>query len=132
MADNLHINIVTPSSLYLTDTVEMVVIPGEQGDFGVLKDHVPFISMIRPGVIEIIKEKGAATRLFVSDGYAETHGDQCTILAEHVEDASGLTREAAQKELDAARKSLERASGDAERIKAEKAITIAETKLLVC
>ena len=128
MSEALQIHIVTPAALLLSEEVEMVVIPGAEGDFGVMKDHVSFISMIRPGVIEVYQSGSVSQRYFVSGGYAETHGHECTILAEMIENMAEITNESVAQELKDAQKSLERAENDTERSKAEQAIYIAEAK----
>ncbi len=53
MADTVEFELVSPEKLLLSKAVEMVVVPGAEGDFGVLPRHAPFISAIRPGVIDV-------------------------------------------------------------------------------
>lgn len=125
----LTCTLVTPEKLVFSEEVEMVVVPGQEGDFGVMADHVPFISIIRPGVVAL--HKGAEVeKIFISAGYAETHGAECTILAETAEPLSSISRESAENGVVTARKDIEYAKDELERTRAEKALEIAEARKL--
>ena len=82
MAEKLRFELVSPERLLLSEEVRMVVIPGAEGNFGALPRHAPFLSMIRPGVIEVYAEKQVSERLFVAGGYAEVTPVRCTVLAD--------------------------------------------------
>lgn len=82
MADKIHFDLVSPKRLLLSEDVDMVTLPGAEGDFGVLAGHAPVISTLRPGVIEV---KGGSTpdlRLFVRGGFAEVDQTKVIVLAE--------------------------------------------------
>src|ERR1700732_5597825 len=82
MADRVQFELVTPERLVLSTMVEMVVVPGTEGNFGVLPGHAPLISTIRPGTIEIY-EGGTVTRqIFIVSGTAEVTPERCTVLAD--------------------------------------------------
>lgn len=123
----LTCNLVTPERLLFSAAVDMVVVPGAEGDFGVLAHHAPFISIIRPGVVEM-HLGNAVEKFFISAGYAETHGTECTILAESAEPLEALNKEKIEADLLKARKDLEYAGDDAARTRAETALFVAETK----
>lgn len=83
MADKIAFEIVSPERLLVSDAADLVTVPGTDGDFGVLAGHMPLISTLRPGVIDI--RGGAASgdmRLFVVGGFAEANVDKLTVLAE--------------------------------------------------
>ncbi|MBT6203180.1 MAG: F0F1 ATP synthase subunit epsilon [Rhodospirillaceae bacterium] len=82
MADKVNFELVSPERLLVSDQFDMVVIPGGDGDFGVLPDHAPLISTIRAGVIEIHEGGSIAHRVFVGGGFSEVMPDRCTVLAE--------------------------------------------------
>ena len=85
MAD-LHFELVTPEKLVMSDDVYMVVVPGSEGEFGVLEGHAPFMSTVRDGVLKIYKtENGAPDEIIVQGGFAEVGDNGLTVLAEHVE-----------------------------------------------
>jgi F-type H+-transporting ATPase subunit epsilon len=82
MAGRIQFELVTPERLLLSEAVEMVVVPGTEGNFGVLPGHAPLISTIRPGTIEIY-EGGTVTRqIFIVSGTAEVTPERCTVLAD--------------------------------------------------
>ena len=81
----LNFEIVTPEKLVRTDSVYMVVVPGTEGDFGVLEGHAPFMSTIRDGDVQIFQsDKGAPEIIRIEGGFAEVNEKGLTILAEHV------------------------------------------------
>jgi F-type H+-transporting ATPase subunit epsilon len=83
MVDKISFDVVSPERLLISDEADMVTVPGSEGDFGVLAGHMPLISTLRPGVIDI---KGGVvsgdTRFFVLGGFAEVNPTKLTILAE--------------------------------------------------
>ncbi len=81
-AERVAFELVSPERLLLSEPVEMVVVPGAEGDFGVLPGHAPMISTLRPGVISIYQGGTARTRIFVAGGFAEVTPERCTVLAE--------------------------------------------------
>ena len=82
----LHFELVTPSKLVRSEDVHMVVVPGSEGEFGVLEGHSPFMSTIRDGEVQIFKtEGGAPETIEVRGGFAEVGDKGLTVLAEHVE-----------------------------------------------
>jgi len=100
MADRVQFELVTPEKLILSTEVEMVVVPGTEGNFGVLPGHAPLISTIRPGMIEIYETRPIVTeRIFVVSGIAEVTPERCTVLAEEAMSPSSLDRTAIEAEL---------------------------------
>ena len=82
----LHFELVTPAKLVRSENVHMVVVPGAEGAFGVLKGHAPFMSTIRDGAVQVYKTEGAAPEsIEVRGGFAEVSEKGLTVLAEHVE-----------------------------------------------
>lgn len=80
----LHFELVTPERLVRSEDVHMVVVPGSEGDFGVLEGHSPMMSTIRSGAaVEIYAAAGAAAeRIEITGGFAEVNDKGLTILAE--------------------------------------------------
>src|SRR5579863_8023986 len=100
MADRVQFELVTPERLVLSTEVEMVVVPGTEGNFGVLPGHSPLISTIRPGIIEIYETRPTVSeRIFVVSGIAEVTPERCTVLAEEAMDPATLDRAAVEAEL---------------------------------
>ena len=83
----LHFELVTPARLVRSEEVHMVVVPGSEGEFGVLEGHAPFMSTIRDGAVQIFRTANAAAETIeVRGGFAEVSDAGLTVLAEHVED----------------------------------------------
>jgi len=82
MAD-LHFELVTPEKLVTSEDVYMVVVPGTEGEFGVLAGHAPFMSTLRDGDLAVYRSAGAAPeKIPVSAGFAEVSERGLTVLAE--------------------------------------------------
>ena len=82
----LHFELVTPARLYRSEDVYMVVVPGTEGDFGVLENHAPVLSTIRDGALQVYKSEGAAPEMIeIRGGFAEVDAKGLTVLAEHAE-----------------------------------------------
>ncbi|MEE2694540.1 MAG: F0F1 ATP synthase subunit epsilon [Pseudomonadota bacterium] len=82
MAEQLTFDLVSPERLLLSTDVEMVVVPGDEGDFGVLAGHAPLVSTVRSGVIDVYESDSISDRIFVAGGFAEVVAGRCTVLAE--------------------------------------------------
>jgi F-type H+-transporting ATPase subunit epsilon len=82
----LHFELVTPEKLVRSQDVHMVVVPGTEGDFGVLEGHAPVMSTIRDGAIQVYATADASPEeIQVRGGFAEVGENGLTVLAESVE-----------------------------------------------
>ena len=130
MAERVQFELVTPERLLLSEMVEMVVVPGTEGNFGVLPGHAPLITELAVG--EITFRNGAEEqKLAVAWGFAEVLPDRVTILAETAERPSEIDVERARKAKERAEKLL--TSGDPN-VDVERALAAqkkAETRLEV-
>ncbi len=131
MTDSLHLELVTPEARILSEPVHMVVVPGELGDFGVMAHHAPFVSMIRPGKLEVYLSETKIERYFVGGGYANVSNNQCIVLAESLQPLSSLDKAAIKQELAGLREALPKTEGEIKRASLERHIMEAETKLLL-
>ena len=95
----VQFELVTPERLLVSRPVEMVVVPGSEGNFGVLPGHAPFISTIRPGTVDIYENRAVAERIFVVGGLAEVTPERCTVLADEALPPDSLDRAALDAEL---------------------------------
>jgi F-type H+-transporting ATPase subunit epsilon len=82
----LHFELVTPEKLYRSEDVYMVVVPGTEGDFGVLEGHSPIMSTLRSdATLDIYASAGAAPeKLSITGGFAEVNENGLTVLAERI------------------------------------------------
>jgi F-type H+-transporting ATPase subunit epsilon len=105
MADKIKLRVVTPSRLLLDEEVDEVTAPGELGEFGVLPNHISFLSTLVPG--EMSYKQGASRHvLAVSGGYAEVLDNVMTVLAPAAEFASEIDLSRAQRAKDRAEKQM--------------------------
>jgi F-type H+-transporting ATPase subunit epsilon len=126
MPDPFTFDLVSPEKLLLSEDVEMVVVPGVQGDFGVLVRHAPLISALRPGVIVTYTGTTVEKRIFVAGGFAEVTGERCTVLAEEAMPVEDIDPADAEQRIAAARESLVTADNDIARGHAEMALAVGE------
>jgi F-type H+-transporting ATPase subunit epsilon len=126
MPDPFTFDLVSPEKLLLSEDVEMVVVPGAEGDFGVLIGHAPLISALRPGVIDTYAGTKVAKRIFVAGGFAEVTGERCTVLAEEAMPVEDIDQSVAEARIAAAREALEQADNDLARGQAEMALAVGE------
>lgn len=88
MAD-LHFELVTPEKLVRSEDVHMVVVPGSEGDFGVMAGHAPVMATLKDGELAVYRSAGAAPETIrVSGGFAEVGDKGLTVLAESAGDAA--------------------------------------------
>jgi F-type H+-transporting ATPase subunit epsilon len=105
MAETLHLRVVTPERLLLDEDVDEVTAPGTIGEFGVLPNHVTFLSSLQPGRLSY-KRGGQARLLAVSGGFAEVTDNMMTVLTDSAEFADEINVERARAALQAAEESL--------------------------
>ena len=118
--------LVLPEQSLASEQADMVVVPGGEGDFGVLPGHVPMISTVRPGVIEVHVGGKVKDRYMVAGGFAEVTGERCTVLAEEAMPFAQVTAAALQERISRAQQSLSAATNDNERAEAEKSLAVAQ------
>jgi F-type H+-transporting ATPase subunit epsilon len=126
MADMLEFELVSPERLMLSAPVEMVVVPGQEGDFGVLPGHAPMMSTVRMGVIATYEGGAVDKRIFVAGGFAEVTGERCTVLAEQAVALDEIDRAEADARVNDARQAITNAIDDAAREAAEARLAVAE------
>lgn len=127
--DKVAFELVAPERLLASAEVDMVVAPGEAGDFGVLPGHSLLMSLLRPGVIEIYEGNEVTRRIFVAGGFAEVNERGCIILAEEALPVAEIDLERARRRLKDAQDDLSEAREDAERARFEREIRIAEAQI---
>lgn len=128
MADTVAFELVTPTSLITSEEVGMVVVPGAEGDFGILPGHSPILSTVRPGVIEIHVDGAVTNRIFVSGGFAEASQTSCSVLVDEAVPVADIDRSAAEERVTAARAALQGAE-EGDQAATEKELANAEAML---
>lgn len=126
MPDPFTFDLVSPEKLLLSEEVEMVVVPGAEGDFGVLIGHAPLISALRPGVIATYTGTKVKKRIFVAGGFAEVTGERCTVLAEEAMPVEDIDPSEAETRIASAHEALDDADNELARAQAEAALAVGE------
>jgi F-type H+-transporting ATPase subunit epsilon len=122
----LSFRLVMPERELLNIEADMVVVPGAEGDFGVLHGHAPLISTVRPGVLEVIQGTKVEQRFMVVGGFAEVTPERCTVLADEATPLEQVTVEQLAERQRAAERDLVDAATDAEKAAAQKAVAVAK------
>ena len=126
MADKILFDLVSPTKLLVSRAVDMVVVPGAEGDFGAMAAHSPLISAVRPGVIDIHDEGKIAERIFVAGGFSEVTAERVTVLAEEAYPLSEVTKELVDKRVADAKTATDSAVSDFEKTNAARLSAVAE------
>ncbi len=122
--------LVSPERLVLSETVDMAVIPGSEGDFGVLANHSLLIATLRPGVIDVYQGEQITNRLFVAGGFAEVTESRCTVLADEAIAISEINTTAVEADLERLRAEADSAETEDLRRLAAIRVSVAEAKLV--
>ena len=129
MNDKVDFELVSPEKLLMSTQASMVVIPGTEGDFGILAGHTDIISNIRVGIVDVYTDEIIDKRVFVSGGVAEVSEDRCTILADEAIVLEEIDKKTAEGRLSEAEKILDESKDEAARVTAERQVAIAQTLL---
>ena len=96
----ISFDLVSPENLIFNDEVGMIIVPGKDGDFGVLPGHSKVMSSLRPGRVMVYSEdKNLLKAFFVSGGFAEVNPEKCIVLAESVDEINELEKDTIEKEV---------------------------------
>ena len=131
LPDKVAFELVAPERLLASEMVNMVVAPGAEGDFGVLPQHSLFMSLLRPGVIEIHDGGAIKERIFVGGGFAEVNERGCIVLAEEALPVEDIDIGQARQRLKDAQDDLAEATNDIDRARFEREIRVAEAQIAV-
>jgi len=129
MAETTEFELVTPERLVFSERAEMVVVPGAEGLFAAMPRHAPFISTLKPGVLEVYEGGKVRQRIFVAGGFAEVTPERLTVLAEEAVAVADIDRGQVEARLKDLKDDLVAAKSDAERAQVMGAIEVAEAKL---
>jgi F-type H+-transporting ATPase subunit epsilon len=119
MADTFRFELVSPERLVLSEQAEQVLVPGSEGDFTVLPRHAPVLAVLRPGLLDLVREGGEQRRYFVRGGFAEVNSDNLTVLAQQAIDLEELDAARLAQEIRDAEEDVGDAEDDGSRDKAQ-------------
>ena len=112
-----HFDLVSPERMLFSGEVEQVDVPGAEGDFGVLAQHAPLVSMLRPGILVVFRPGASPLRVVIGGGFAEVSPAGLTILAELAVPVEDFDRTQLTQEIQDAEEDLADARDDASRDK---------------
>ena len=96
----ISFDLVSPENLIFNDEVGIIIVPGKDGDIGVLPGHSKLLSSLRPGRVMVYGEdKNLLKSFFVSGGFAEVNPEKCIVLAESVDEINSLDKSIIEKEI---------------------------------
>ncbi|MBV6631568.1 MAG: ATP synthase F1 subunit epsilon [Alphaproteobacteria bacterium] len=127
--EKIRLELVSPEKLLLTEEVGMVILPGSDGQFGVLAKHIPLVSTLDPGAIDVYQDGKVDQRIFVSGGFVEVDGERCIVLAEDAMPLDSLEADDVRQECRNLKEDLDGADGEAATILARRKLDVAEAKL---
>ena len=128
MANTFNLNVVAPFGQVLNKDVEFVVVPGEEGELGILANHAPLIAALQAGVIQYT-EDGKVYKVAVSGGFMEVANNKVTILANTAEDEVTIDTDRALAAKERAEKRLQEKTSDTDVLRAEMALKRAVARL---
>tara|TARA_B100000282_G_scaffold67360_1_gene45456 strand:- start:142 stop:528 length:387 start_codon:yes stop_codon:yes gene_type:complete len=112
MNNKINFDFVSPEASIVSSEVDMVLIPGVDGDAGILPDHSPFMTTLRQGIVEVTFEQGNVKKYLVEGGFADITQDKMTILAETSLNLSDSDSKVLKSEIDIINEMLASAEED--------------------
>lgn len=130
MAENIFLEVVTPSKAVVSEDAQIVVAPGSEGEFGVLRGHTTFLTSLKLGTLRYKDSSGKDRVVFINGGFAEVLPNKVTVLAESAERRKDIDAERAKRAKERAEKRLA-SGGDIDFIRAEAALRRAIHRLTI-
>ncbi len=118
----LHFELVSPARLLFSGDVASVQIPGSEGEMTILANHAPVLATLKPGVVIVAKDSGAAEKIFVRGGFAEVNASGLTVLAETAIPLVDLDAAAIAGQIKNAEEDVADAKSDGVRAKAQETL----------
>ena len=122
MTDKISFDLVSPERLLLSEDAEMVTIPGSEGEMGVMAGHMPLVSTLKAGIIDVKGAADGTQRFFVSGGFAEITPAKITVLAEEALPLAALDAAAIDERIVDAEEDIALAQTDVEMTRATEAL----------
>ena len=129
MAKKIHVDIVSAEQELFSGEAEMVIAPGEGGELGILPEHTPLLTRIKPGIVRIQNDGRDAEVIYVSGGMMEVQPDRVTVLADTSVRAHDLDEAKAMEAERLAREALTNRTGAMEVAKAQAELAEAAAQL---
>ncbi len=119
-AEKFNFELVSPDRKVISEAAWQVTIPGQEGDVGVRAGHMALVMTVRPGVVEVIRERGGAVeKLFIAGGFADIAQAHCTLLAEEAIPLEAIKADKLEQDLKNLEDDLAMAETDADKMRIE-------------
>lgn len=128
--ENLHLSLISPEKILLDQDVSMVVIPGLEGDIGVLPGHAPLLTLLRPGIVIVYEKAKVLVKIFVDGGFSEITAEKCTVLVTEGTPLETLDKAALEIEINNLIEDIMDSQTPQERLLVDKNLAIAQAKLM--
>lgn len=125
----MQFQLITPEKIFFSGDAQLVTIPGEMGQFGVMDGHAPLVSNLRAGIVTISQKNGDVTQTVVLSGIAEVTQERCVVLAQYAKDCTGITLASAQSDRNSAQQLVDAAVTEDEKKSAAHALAVADALL---
>jgi F-type H+-transporting ATPase subunit epsilon len=122
------LNIVAPAGEVLRGEVNFLVVPGVEGELGILAHHAPMVAALRLGILRYVQED-KEKKMFVGGGFLEVDGEQATVLARVAENAESIDTARAQAAKERAERRLKDRTSETDILRAEMALKRALVRL---
>ena len=96
----LNLEIISPQEIIYNQDVDLVIFPGIEGDFGVLKNHTPFLTYLRIGLVYIYTKNNLEKSFLVNGGVVEVMKEKCNLLTEDIVDSKDFKKQDTPNEID--------------------------------
>ena len=120
MSDQFNYKLVTPEKIYLEGDAQMVVLPGEEGDLGVLPNHSNIITSLRPGIIKVTNSDQTQS-LFVEEGFIKFSNNELLVIAVGLDEEAALNNDFINDKIENYSSALD-AADEAQKMKIQKKI----------
>tara|TARA_B100000683_G_scaffold107092_1_gene105370 strand:+ start:865 stop:1200 length:336 start_codon:yes stop_codon:yes gene_type:complete len=97
---SFNLEIISPQQTIFNDDIDLCILPGVEGDFGILKNHMPFLTTLRIGIAYIYKNKKIIETFLVNGGIVEVSKNKCTLLSEDIVKTSDYRDEKTDSEIE--------------------------------
>ena len=125
----LRISVVSASRSLYDGEAQMVVAPGKRGELGIMPQHAPLLTTLKPGVLKIVKQNGEEDFLYIAGGVLEVQPDMVSVLADVAERSEDLDEERAQQAREAAEKAISSGASDQDLAMAQAELAIATAQI---
>jgi len=126
----MQVNIISPDEEIFGGMAEMVVIPGEEGDFAAMFEHAPLITYMRPGKLEIsTDDKESDIIFFVGGGFVKVADNKCLIMVDYIKKSSDIDLKTNEQKINSLKSEISVEKNDVEKENISKSIDILQAEI---